>query len=196
VTVTPNYVPAGTGDKPSDDDSPVSFTDVPSGQYYSEAVDWAVRNNVTTGTSATTFSPGNTCTRAQTVTFLWRAAGSPAPSTSDTAFTDAGATQYYHDAVLWAVENGITKGTSATTFSPDATVTRAQTVTFLHRFKGNPADSGSASFYDVKSDAYYADAVAWAASEGVTTGTSNTAFSPDAGCTRAQIVTFLWRAMA
>ena len=168
------------------------FVDVPTGAYYYDAVAWAVENGVTSGTSATTFSPDNACTRAQMVTFLWRAAGSPEPETTVNPFTDVSTNAYYYEAVLWAVEQGITNGTSATTFSPDATVTRSQTVTFLWRNAGSPVVSGS-SFADVTADAYYATAVAWAAREGITSGTSATTFSPDAACTRAQIVTFLYR---
>ena len=169
------------------------FTDVPTSAYYYDAVLWAVENGVTEGTSATTFSPDMSCTRAQMVTFLWRAAGSPEPVTTTNPFTDVNSGVYYYDAVLWAVEQGITSGTSATTFAPDATCTRAQTVTFLYRAAGSPAVSGG-SFSDVSADAYYADAVAWAVSEGVTVGTSDTTFSPDMNCTRAQIVTFMYRA--
>ena len=169
------------------------FTDVPTSAYYYDAVLWAVENGVTEGTSATTFSPDMSCTRAQMVTFLWRAAGSPEPVTTTNPFTDVNSGVYYYDAVLWAVEQGITSGTSATTFAPDATCTRAQTVTFLYRAAGSPAVSGG-SFSDVSADAYYADAVAWAVSEGVTVGTNDTTFSPDMNCTRAQIVTFMYRA--
>lgn len=169
------------------------FVDVPASAYYYDAVAWAVENGVTGGTTATTFSPNNACTRAQMVTFLWRAAGEPEPETTVNPFTDVSASAYYYEAVLWAVERGITNGTSATTFSPDATVTRGQTVTFLWRNAGSPAASGS-SFADVAADAYYATAVAWAANEGITSGTSATAFSPSNACTRAQIVTFLYRA--
>lgn len=168
------------------------FVDVPTGAYYYDAVAWAVENGVTNGTSATTFGPDVTCTRAQMVTFLWRAAGSPEPETTENPFTDLSASAYYYDAVLWAVNQGITSGTSATTFSPDATVTRGQTVTFLWRNAGSPAASGN-NFADVAADAYYVSAVAWAADEGITSGTSATTFSPDNACTRAQIVTFLWR---
>lgn len=169
------------------------FVDVPASAYYYDAVAWAVENGVTGGTTATTFSPNNACTRAQMVTFLWRAAGEPEPETTVNPFTDVSASAYYYEAVLWAVERGITNGTSATTFSPDATVTRGQTVTFLWRNAGSPAASGS-GFADVAADAYYATAVAWAAREGITSGTSATAFSPSNACTRAQIVTFLYRA--
>lgn len=169
------------------------FTDVPSGSYYEDAVIWAVSNGITSGTTETTFSPDTSCTRAQILTFMWRAAGSP-KATGSNPFTDVSADAYYYDAVLWAVENGITSGTSATTFEPDATVTRGQTVTFLYRMAGSPAANGS-NFSDVSSDAYYADAVAWAVQQNITSGTGNNQFSPDADCTRAQIVTFLYRSM-
>ena len=170
-----------------------SFVDVPSGSYYEDAVDWAVANGITTGTDAARFSPDGICTRAQAVTFLWRAAGRPAPESRTMPFTDVPADSYYYDAVLWAVENGITKGTSSTTFSPDDTCTRAQIVTFLWRSEQSPAAGSSNPFTDVSADAYYADAVLWAVKEAITTGTTRTTFSPDAECTRAQIVTFLWR---
>ena len=174
----------------------VNFADVASGAYYYDAVVWAVANGITKGTSATAFSPDLSCTRAQTVTFLWRAAGSPAPKSSTNPFTDVKAGAYYYDAVLWAVEQGITKGTGADTFSPDATVTRGQTVTFLYRAAGSPAVDGSSSFGDVASDAYYSSAVQWAVANGITKGTSASAFSPDSDCTRAQIVTFLYRSQS
>ena len=170
-----------------------SFVDVPSGSYYEDAVVWAVANGITTGTDAAHFSPDGICTRAQAVTFLWRAAGRPAPESRTMPFTDVPADSYYYDAVLWAVENGITKGTSSTTFSPDDTCTRAQIVTFLWRSEQSPAAGSSNPFTDVSADAYYADAVLWAVKEVITTGTTRTTFSPDAECTRAQIVTFLWR---
>ena len=169
------------------------FTDVPAGSYYEDAVIWAVDKGITTGTSATTFNPNGICTRAQAVTFLWRAAGSPEPETRAMPFTDVPAGSYYYDAVLWAVENGITKGTSDTTFSPDATCSRAQIVAFLWRSEKSPAAGTANPFADVKSTAYYADAVLWAVENDITKGTTNTTFSPDADCTRAQIVTFLWR---
>ena len=169
------------------------FTDVPAGSYYEDAVIWAVDKGITTGTSATTFNPNGICTRAQAVTFLWRAAGSPEPETRAMPFTDVPVGSYYYDAVLWAVENGITKGTSDTTFSPNATCTRAQIVAFLWRSEKSPAAGTANPFADVKSTAYYADAVLWAVKEDITKGTTNTTFSPDADCSRAQIVTFLWR---
>ena len=171
------------------------FTDVPKGSYYEEAVNWAVAQGITAGTTATTFSPNNPCTRAQAVTFLWRAAGCPAPESSVMPFTDVAEGSYYHDAVLWAVENGITKGTSDTAFSPNATCTRAQIVTFLWRSQKSPASDSVNPFTDVAADAYYADAVLWAAENGVTSGTTATTFSPSDNCTRAQIVTFLFRCL-
>ena len=171
------------------------FVDVPEGSYYEEAVAWAVENGITKGTSDTTFDPNGICTRAQAVTFLWRAAGSPEPKSNVMPFEDVAAEAYYYKAVLWAVENGITKGTSATTFSPDADCTRAQIVTFLWRSQKSPAADSVNPFTDVAADAYYVDAVLWAVEEKVTKGTSETTFSPDADCTRAQIVTFLYRAL-
>ena len=169
------------------------FVDVATGSYYEDAVDWAVGNGITQGTDATHFSPDGICTRAQAVTFLWRAAGSPKPETRTMPFTDIPAGSYYYDAVLWAVENGITKGTSDTTFSPNMTCTRAQIVAFLWRSEKSPAAGSRNLFADVKSSAYYADAVLWAAKEDITKGTTNTTFSPNTDCTRSQIVTFLWR---
>ena len=169
------------------------FVDVATGSYYEDAVDWAVENGITQGTDDTHFSPDGICTRAQAVTFLWRAAGSPAPRSRTVPFTDVPAGSYYYDAVLWAVENGITEGTSDTTFSPNMTCTRAQIVAFLWRSEKSPAAGTANPFADVKSTAYYADAVLWAVKENITRGTTNTTFSPDADCTRLQIVTFLWR---
>lgn len=170
------------------------FVDVKEGAYYYDAVLWAVEQKITSGTSATTFSPDASCTRAQMVTFLWRAAGSPRVENGKNPFTDVKADAYYYDAVLWAVEKGVTSGTSATTFSPDATVTRGQTVTFLYRNAGSPEVSGTMPFTDVEADAYYAKAVQWAVQQKITTGTSETTFSPMSDCTRGQIVTFLYRA--
>ena len=169
------------------------FVDVATGSYYEDAVDWAVENGITQGTDATHFSPDGICTRAQAVTFLWRAAGSPKPETRTMPFADVPVGSYYYDAVLWAVENGITKGTSDTTFSPDATCSRAQIVAFLWRSEKSPAAGTANPFADVNSTAYYAGAVLWALREDITKGTTSTAFSPDADCTRSQIVTFLWR---
>ena len=169
------------------------FVDAPMSSYFYEAVMWAVESGITTGVSANRFDPNGVCTRAQAVTFLWRAAGSPAPRSRTMPFTDVPAGSYYYDAVLWAVENGITKGTSDTTFSPNMTCTRAQIVAFLWRSEKSPAAGSRNPFADVKATAYYADAVLWAVREDITKGTTSTTFSPDADCTRAQIVTFLWR---
>ena len=169
------------------------FVDVATGSYYEDAVDWAVENGITQGTDDTHFAPDGICTRAQAVAFLWRAAGSPKLKTRTMPFTDVPAGSYYYDAVLWAVENGIAKGTSDTTFSPNMTCSRAQIVTFLWRSEKSPAAGTANPFADVKSTAYYAGAVLWAVREDITKGTTSTAFSPDADCTRAQIVTFLWR---
>ncbi len=169
------------------------FVDVATGSYYEDAVDWAVENGITQGTDDTHFAPDGICTRAQAVAFLWRAAGSPKPETRTMPFTDVPAGSYYYDAVLWAVENDITKGTSDTTFSPNMTCTRAQIVAFLWRSEKSPAAGTANPFADVKSTAYYADAVLWAVKENITRGTTNTTFSPNADCTRSQIVTFLWR---
>ena len=169
------------------------FTDVPAGSYYEDAVIWAVGKGITSGTSAVTFDPNGNCTRAQAVTFLWRAAGSPAAKSKVMPFTDVPSGSYYYDAVLWAMEQGITKGTSDTAFSPDATCTRAQIVTFLWRANGSPVVSGNSAFTDVAADAYYAAAVTWAEKNGVTGGIGNGLFGSGNNCTRAQIVTFLWR---
>ena len=168
------------------------FADVATDAYYYDAVKWAVEKGVTNGVSETLFGPDQACTRAQIVTFLWRAAGSPEPK-SGSSFADVAADAYYAKAVAWAVENGITKGTSETTFHPDETCTRAQGVTFLYRALGKLA-AAQAGFTDVAADSYYADAVNWAAENGVTKGISETLFGPDGSCTRAQIVTFLYRA--
>lgn len=168
------------------------FYDVPNGAYFYEAVKWAVDKGITNGLSDTMFGPYESCTRAQIVTFLWRAAGSPEPKAMS-SFTDVPASAYYAKAVAWAVENGITNGMTETTFAPNATCTRGQSVTFLYRALKGTA-SGSANFTDVKSDTFYADAINWAVANNVTNGTSNTTFSPNADCTRAEIVTFLYRA--
>ena len=169
------------------------FADVPADAYYAKAVEWAVKNGITNGKDNGLFGSNDPCTRGQIVTFLWRAAGSPKPETRAMPFTDVPVGSYYYDAVLWAVENGITKGTSDTTFSPNMTCSRAQIVAFLWRSEKSPAAGTANPFADVKSTAYYAGAVLWAVKENITKGTTNTTFSPDADCTRAQIVTFLWR---
>lgn len=170
------------------------FVDVPEGSYYEEAVDWAVKNGITTGTGNNYFTPDGICTRAQAVTFLWRVAGSPTPKTEAMPFEDVLNGSYYYEAVLWAVENGITVGTSATTFSPELTCSRAHIVTFLWRAANSPSAKTANPFTDVAADAYYIDAVLWAVKHKITVGTTLSTFSPDEGCTRAQIVTFLYRA--
>ena len=169
------------------------FYDVPNGAYFYEAVQWAQEKGITDGISSDLFGPKQPCTRSQIVTFLWRAAGSPEPKGTAVGMTDVVPGSYYAKAVAWAVENGITTGTAEGTFSPDATCTRAQAVTFLARAQ-NAKATGKTAFSDVPADSYFADAVAWAQANGVTTGTSETTFSPDSDCTRAQIVTFLYRA--
>ena len=169
------------------------FGDVSTDAYYYKAVQWAQEKGITDGISSNLFGPKQPCTRAQIVTFLWRAAGSPEPKGTAAGMTDVVPGSYYAKAVAWAVENGITTGTAEGTFSPDATCTRAQAVTFLARAQ-NAKATGKTAFSDVPADSYFADAVAWAQANGVTTGTSETTFSPDSDCTRAQIVTFLYRA--
>ena len=170
------------------------FVDVKANDYFYDAVLWAAQKGITSGTDAVHFTPDGVCSRAQAVTFLWRAAGSPAPRSVSMPFTDVSKGSYYETAVLWAVENGITKGTSDTTFSPDATCSRAQIVTFLWRSQKSPAVGSLNPFTDVSANAYYADAVLWAVEENITKGTTATTFSPDADCSRAQIVTLLYRA--
>ena len=194
--------PANSGRIPDsaaepDDPGAPAFSDVPDDAYYAEAVRWAVENGVTVGTSADRFSPKATCTRAQIVTFLWRAAGSPeADGSAENPFSDVSETAYYADAVLWATSLGITSGTSADRFSPKADCTRAQIVTFLWRAAGSPEpETTDNPFEDVPSDKYYCKAVLWAAETGVTSGTSDTTFSPGKACTRAEAVTFLWRSV-
>lgn len=171
----------------------LDFADVSTDAYYYEAVKWAAKKGITGGTGDGTFNPNGSCTRAHIVTFLWRAAGSPEPK-STVSFADVPAGSYYAKAVAWAVENGITLGTGDGTFSPNATCTRAQSVTFLYRALGT-APTTVNGFTDVTADAFYADAVAWAVESGVTNGTTDSTFSPNNGCTRAQIVTFLYRTM-
>ena len=171
---------------------PMTFTDVPDTAYYAGAVNWAVAKKITEGVGNNLFGPNDPCTRAQIVTFLWRAAGSPGPKTMS-GFSDVPADSYYAKAVAWAVENGITGGTGDGKFSPDAICTRAQAVTFLYRASGAPAVSGNAAFSDVATNAYYAAAVKWAEKNGITGGIGGGLFGSDNNCTRAQIVTFLYR---
>ena len=186
VEITPSFV------KQAEEPSRV-FVDVKTGDYFYDAVLWAVGKGITNGTSAETFSPEAPCTRAQIVTFLWRAAGSPVVNYA-MDLSDVAGDAYYAEAVRWALSEGITTGTSADQFSPDATCTREQAVTFLYRAAGSPAVSGESAFEDVGADAYYARAVAWAAQNGVTNGISQALFGTGSDCTRAQIVTFLYRA--
>ena len=172
---------------------PPPFADVEAEGYYRDAVEWAVENNVTNGTSRTTFSPNKSCTRAEAVTFLWRAKGCPEPKGTSCPFTDVKSTDYFYKAVLWACENHITEGTSATTFSPEEPCTRAHVVTFLWRLEGKPHAGGTNPFTDVPAGQYFTEPVLWAVSKQITNGTSATLFSPNAACTRTQIVTFLYR---
>ena len=199
-------LPTPVGPKPGKKDEPTepgtteptepvkSFTDVPAGAYYEEAVTWAVEKGITKGTSETTFAPKALCTRAQVVTFLWRAAGCPEPQ-SGSSFTDVTAGSYYAKAVTWAIENGITGGTGDGMFSPDAVCTRAQAVTFLYRAFSAAASDGVSSFSDVDADAYYAAAVRWAEQNGITGGIGGGLFGPDLDCTREQIITFIFRSL-
>lgn len=204
-TKNPNYVPPynpphkppvkpnPTPSKPETPENP--FVDVKKDDYYYDAVIWAVGKGIAKGVTDTTFQPNASCTRAEMVTFLYRAAGSPEPTNKVNPFTDVAEDSYYYKAVLWAVEKGIAKGTSETTFSPNDTCTRGQAVAFLYRYANSPAVSGSNSFADVSETAYYYDGTLWAVSEKVTEGTSATTFSPNDLCTRGQIVTFLYRYM-
>ncbi|MBR7033968.1 MAG: leucine-rich repeat protein [Clostridia bacterium] len=185
------------GEKNPDYKPPVNFTDVKPGAYYADAVAWAVAKGVTTGTSATTFSPNDGCTRGQVVAFLWRAAGSPEPKGTGNPFSDVKSNAYYYKAVLWAVENEVTSGTDATHFSPNSVCTRGQIVTFLWRANGKPSPAKTSNpFMDVKASDYYYDAVLWAVEKDITLGTDATHFSPSSTCTRGQVVAFLYRAMA
>lgn len=169
------------------------FTDVFEDEYFADAVEWAVESGITSGTDKTHFGPNQSCTRAQAVTFLWRAAGKPEPAGTGKAFADVSADSYYAKAVQWAVEQGITSGTSETKFSPESTCTRAQIVTFLYRSENSPDTAGTGSFGDVPSGAYYEKAVVWAVENNITSGTGNGKFSPEKNCVRGQIVAFLYR---
>ncbi len=173
-----------------------TFVDVPEGSYCFDAVEWAVENGITGGVDAAHFQPGSPCSRAQAVTFLWRAAGKPAPESREMPFTDVPAGAYYYDAVLWAVEQGITRGTTDTTFSPYALCSRSHIVAFLHRAQGSPAAASDNPFTDVHPGSFYYQAALWAVAEGVTYGATATTFAPDTLCTRGQVVTFLFRAAA
>ena len=174
-----------------------NFVDVPTGEWYTEAVRWAVKTGVTTGVDETHFAPDEGCTRAQAVTFLWRAAGKPEPTVTECAFVDVDVNEYYYKAVLWAVETGVTTGTDATHFEPEAVCTRAHIVTFLYRaLEGSVSETAANPFEDVPVGEWYTDAVLWAAENGVTTGVDENHFDPDGTCIRSQIVTFIYRAMA
>ena len=199
VTITPVFVkeggepttpPTDPATPPADNDNP--FVDVKKGDYFYDAVLWAAKENITSGTTDTTFSPNESCTRGQTVTFLWREAGSPEPTSTVNPFTDVKEGDYFYKAVLWAYENSITFGTADDKFSPHDTVTRGQTVTFLYRMKGEKTN-GENPFTDVKTVDYYYDSVLWAYENDITSGTSDTTFSPNDNCLRGQIVTFLYR---
>ena len=169
------------------------FYDVPADAYYAKAVEWAVKNDIATGTSPMMFGPDETCTRGQVMTFLWRLAGTPVVNSRGISFIDVPAGSYYYDAVLWGIENGLTSGVSDTVFGADAACTRGQVLTFLWRLKGCPEEDGKSLFKDVEENSYYKKAILWAVEEKIACGISDTAFEPDAGCTRGQIVTFLWR---
>lgn len=169
------------------------FTDVGEDAYYHQPVLWAVHHGLTSGVSDTSFAPDAVCTRAQMMTFLWRTAGSPAPATEVNPFTDVRKSDYFYQAVLWAVEQGITAGTAQTTFAPNDQCTRAQSVTFLYRWKGQTPTADEQQFEDVTKDQYFSDAVAWAVEHGITAGMTPTTFVPNAHCTRGQIMTFLYR---
>ena len=173
----------------------VKFDDVDVNAYYAPAVKWAVENKITAGKTDKLFAPDDTCTRGEMITFLWNAAGKPAAKNTTNPFTDVNVGAFYYDAVLWAVSNGITSGTTDTTFSPDNTVSRAQVVAFLYNYANKPAAANS-TFTDVAADAYYAPAIGWAAAQKITSGTGNNTFSPENDCTRAQIVTFLYNDLA
>ena len=187
VYTAPDYAPITKKD--------VKFDDVDVNAYYAPAVKWAVENKITAGKTDKLFAPDDTCTRGEMITFLWNAAGKPAAKNTTNPFTDVNAGAFYYDAVLWAVSNGITSGTSDTTFSPDNTVSRAQVVAFLYNYANKPAAANS-TFTDVAADAYYAPAIGWAAAQKITSGTGNNTFSPENDCTRAQIVTFLYNDLA
>jgi len=187
ATPTASYTPP---------DNTVTFADVPEGQYYTEAVNWAVEKGITSGTSKTTFSPNNTCTKGQIITFLWRAKGEPEPEFKNPWFRDTDRGDYYYKATLWALDMGMAKGIGfLEPFGVNQSCTRAQAVLYIWQAEGSPVPSTKANFADVSTNSDYAQAVAWAVQQGITSGTSAKTFSPNATCTRGQIVTFLYRAM-
>ncbi len=196
VSTILHVVEPSTTETPDEPDHQTAFTDVPADAYYAAAVNWAVAQGVTGGTGANTFSPDDACTRAQVITFLYRAAGSPDVSAYQNPFDDVSADDYYYAAAIWAAANNIAGGTSSTTFAPGATCTRSQVVTFLYRAAGSPATKVTDAFTDVAPTDYFASAVAWAAANNITGGTGTGTFSPNAPCSRAQVVTFLFRANA
>ena len=204
TTVSVRYTEFGDGSSELEDEIPVTvpaynpFTDVPEGSFYHDPVLWAVKKGITTGNTATTFDPNGQCMRAVVVTFLWRAAGSPEPTITENPFTDVKESDFFYKAVLWALENEITNGVSATEFGPFVLCNRAQVVTFLWRAQGKPATTATESgFSDVTAaDAFYYNAVLWAVENGVTNGISATEFGVNVTCNRAQVVTFLYRTQA
>ena len=190
-------IPADWRTKSADSIKVMYFTDIKPEDYFYEPVIWAAQNSVTAGTTVSTFSPSNSCTRAQNAVFLWHAAGSPEPRGTEFPFTDVSAGSWYEKAIRWAYEQNITAGTSETTFSPNATCTRGQIVTFLWKMNGSPEPNSTKSpFTDVKESDYFYKASLWAQEQGITAGTSKTTFSPNMTCTRGQTVTFLYRNMA
>ena len=193
VTVSAKFDTELAKDVVTEIEKSIEFKDVKKGDWYFDAVQWAVKNNITEGSGKDTFSPDVICTRTQMVTFLWRVAGSPEPKITKCDFRDVDNSAYYYKAVLWAVEKGVTVGTSDTTFSPNENVTRGQTVAFLYREAGSPFETGEDVFNDVNSNGYYFKAVSWATKNGITVGTGNGKFEPDMDCNRAQIVAMLYR---
>ena len=193
VTVSAKFDTEIAKDVVTEIEKSIEFKDVKKGDWYFDAVQWAVKNNITEGSGKDTFSPDVICTRTQMVTFLWRVAGSPEPKITKCDFRDVDNSAYYYKAVLWAVEKGVTVGTSDTTFSPNENVTRGQTVAFLYREAGSPFETGEDVFNDVNSNDYYFKAVSWATKNGITVGTGNGKFEPDMDCNRAQIVAMLYR---
>ena len=193
VTVSAKFDTELAKDVVTEIEKSIEFKDVKKGDWYFDAVQWAVKNNITEGSGKDTFSPDVICTRTQMVTFLWRVAGSPEPKITKCDFRDVDNSAYYYKAVLWAVEKGVTVGTSDTTFSPNENVTRGQTVAFLYREAGSPFENGEDVFNDVNSNDYYFKAISWATKNGITVGTGNGKFEPDMDCNRAQIVAMLYR---
>ena len=173
-----------------------AFTDVAADAYYAAPVAWAVDKGITNGMTETTFGPDSPCTRGHVVTFLWRAMGKPAPTQTTHSFTDIAEGEYYYDAVLWAVEQGITSGVTPDTFGPDAVCSRAQIVTFLYQAMDRPAVTGENPFADVKPGDYYYTPVLWAVEAGITSGVDTAHFAPERDCIRAHVVTFLYKALA